>query len=170
MQSYIVQNIAFLYETSEDFSFSITSIIDFLIPTVPKFTSLTIAALLSLAPVIWIQLRSKKNTLIENILIFGLYVLVILLISPKSETHHLINLFPALSIIFVAMLFQSKTEWRVGLLVIRITCISVIIARFHNVINIIDIFTIYISNLWLHFRDSSRTVVFNRQNTDYSLG
>lgn len=162
LQSFIVRNIAFRNEASEDFSFSITSIIDFFIPTVPEFISLIIAAFISLAPVIWLQLTSKKINSFGHLLIFDLYMLAILLISPKSEAHHLINLLPALSILIVATLFRSTTsEWRFGVLVLIIIWISEITERFHSAINLISIFALYISNLYLYFRDRESTIALN---------
>lgn len=82
-----------------------------------------------------------------------------LLISPKSEAHHLINLLPALSILIMATLFRSTTsEWRFGVLVLIIIWISEITERFHSAINLISIFALYISNLYLYFRDRESTI------------
>ena len=168
-QSFLVHNIASPIETSESFAFSITSFANFLFPSMSKLISLTIAGLISLVPIFWLQLTSHKGTTREQTLLFSLYMLAILLINPMSETHHLINLFPSLSIVIVAMLFQSKTHWRVGLLTLGIVLVSVITAKFYHAASIVGILALYVSILWQFFRVGERATVYNEQNTDAQL-
>jgi len=127
---------------------------------------LMLAGLISVVPVVWLQLTTRRDNARQQTLLFSLYMLAILLISPMSETHHLINLFPAVSIVTLAMLSHSKIQWQVGLLTLGIVLISVITAKFYHPASIIGITTLYVSMLWTFLREKERATAYNEQNTD----
>ncbi len=166
IQSFLVHNIGSRSEISDGFAFSITSIANFLLPSISKLISLTIACLISVVPIIWLQLTSPNDTKREQTLHFSLYMLAILLISPMSETHHLINLFPAVSIITLAMLLYSKKQWQVGFLILGIVLVSEIIAKFYHAASIVGIVALYVSILWTYFRQSEQATVCNKRVYD----
>lgn len=165
-QFFLVHNIASPSESLDDFAFSITSTFNFLFPSMSKLISLMIAGLISVVPIVWLQLTSRKDTTSEQTLFFSLYMISILLISPISETHHLINIFPAISILSLAMLLHSKTQWRVGVFTIGVVLISLITGKFYHAANIVAIIALYISILWIFFQQSERATAYNKQNTD----
>ncbi|HEY5500163.1 MAG TPA: glycosyltransferase family 87 protein [Bacteroidales bacterium] len=148
--SFIMDHIAVNGQMTHGFAFSLTSILGFFIPSIPKLFTFIIAGILSLAPIILIQLVSRREKSTEKeILIFSLYMMAILLISPLSETHHLINLFPALSVLVVAMLQYSRRHFKIGALVLVTVFGSLIFGKFYFAANIIAIITLYSSMLWL---------------------
>jgi hypothetical protein len=148
--SFIMDHIAVNGQMTHGFTFSLTSILGFFIPSIPKLFTFIIAGILSLAPIILIQLVSRREKSTEKeILIFSLYMMAILLISPLSETHHLINLFPALLITVAAMLLYSQRYFKIGAVVLAAVFGSLIFGKFYFAANLIAIITLYSSMFWL---------------------
>lgn len=165
VHSFLVNNIASHNAPLDGFAFSITSIINFLLP-VSKLTSLSIAGFISVAPIFWLQIISRKDTINKQILFFSLYMLAILLITPMSETHHLINLLPAVSLVTIAMLFPSGSNFQMGIFTLSIVFISLFTRKFHIAIAVIGILALYGSVLWIFFNPNERATAYNKQNTD----
>jgi hypothetical protein len=93
-------------------------------------------------------------------------MLAVPLISPMSETHHLINLFPAASIVTVSMLLHSKRHWQIGILTLTTVLLSLITGKFYDAAAIIAIMALYVSILWLFFQQSERATAYNNQKHD----
>jgi hypothetical protein len=165
-QSFLVHNIASPSGAPDNFAFSITSISNFLFPSMSKLISLMIAGLISVVPIVVLQLTSRKDTTSEQTLFFSLYMIAILLISPMSETHHLIYLFPAISILSMAMLLHSNTHWQFGIVALGIVLISLIAAKFYHVASIVGIVVLYVSMLRIFFHQSERATAYNTPNND----
>jgi hypothetical protein len=161
-QSFLVHDIASASGTPDHFAFSITSIANFLFPSMSRLISLMIAGLISVAPIVGLQLTSRKDTTSEQTLFFSLYMIAILLISPMSETHHLINLFPAISILSLAMLLHSKTHWQFGIFALGVVLVSLIAAKFYHAAPIVSIVVLYVSMLRIFFHQSERATAYNR--------
>jgi hypothetical protein len=165
-QSFLVHNIASPSGAPDNFAFSITSISNFLFPSMSKLISLMIAGLICVVPIVVLQLTSRKGTTSEQTLFFSLYMIAILLISPMSETHHLINLFPAISILSLAMLLHSNTHWQFGIFALGVVLISLIAAKFYHAASIVGIVVLYVSMLRIFFHQSERATAYNTPNND----
>ena len=166
IHSFLVRNIATDSVASDGFTFSITSMVSFLLPSMSKLLTLMIAGLISITPIAWVQFTSHRNVTSEQTLFFSLYMLVVPLISPMSETHHLISLFPATSIVTLAMLLHSKRHWQIGILTLTSVLLSLIAGKFCDAVAIIAIMALYVSILWLLFQQSERATAYNNQNHD----
>lgn len=163
IQSFLVHNIATHSQASGGFTFSITSIASFLLPTMSKLLSLMIAGMISILPIVWVQLSLHKHVTSKQTLVFSLYMLAILLINPVSETHHLINLFPAVSLVTLAMLLYSKHHWQIGILTLTIVLLFLITGKFYDATSIIAIIALYASMLWIFFQQSERATATNSE-------
>jgi hypothetical protein len=161
IQSFLVHTIATDSVASDGFTFSITSMVSFLLPSMSKLLSLMIAGLISIVPIVWVQFTSHRNVTSEQTLFFSLYMLAVPLISPMSETHHLINLLPAASIVTVAMQLHSKRHWQIGILTLTTVLLSLITGKFYDAVSIIAIMALYVSILWLFFQQRERTTSHN---------
>ena len=148
--SFIMDNIAVNGQMTHGFAFSLVSIIGFFIPSLPKLFTFIISGIFSLAPIILIQFisRSEKSKG-KEILLFSLYLVAVLLISPLSETHHLINLFPALLVMVVATLQYSRQYFKMGAVVLTVVFASLISGKFYFSANLIAIIALYGSMFWL---------------------
>jgi hypothetical protein len=148
--SFIIGNLAANARIVHGFTFSIISIIGFFMPSLPKLFTFIISGIVSLAPIILIQFISRGQKSMEReILLFSLYMLAILLISPLSETHHLINLLPALSVVVVATLQYSRRYFKIGAVVLSAVLGSLVFGKFFIAANLIAIIALYGSVLWL---------------------
>jgi hypothetical protein len=166
IQSFLFHSIATDGVASNGFTFSITSMVRFLLPSMSKLLSLMIAGLISIVPIIWVQFTSHRNVTSEQTLFFSLYLLAVPLISPMSETHHLISLFPAASIVTLAMLLHSKRHWQIGILTLTTVLLFLITGKFYDAAAIIAIMALYVSILWLFFQQSERATAYNNQKHD----
>lgn len=87
--------------------FSLMSITRYIGFYVPQLVSFITATLLVLIPIVYLEIKNRRRTTNKNfgqLLLFSLYTLAMLLISPMSETHHLIYLLPSILIIVYAIL------------------------------------------------------------------
>lgn len=131
------------------FAFSITSIVGSLIPSFPKPTAILIASVLGLAPVITLQFTSQKDeSNKKEMSMFSLYMLAMLLISPVSETHHLIVLFPALLVVVSEMLQSHQSRFNAGVVVLGVVITSFVFSTIHPGLNILAIATLYVAVMW----------------------
>jgi hypothetical protein len=148
--SFILDSIAVNGQIAHGFAFSIISIVGFLVPSIPKLFAFIIGCVLSLVPITLIQMVSRREkSTVKEILIFSLYMMAILLISPLSETHHLINLFPALSVMVMVMLQSSRRYFKIAAVVLLAVFVSLLCGKFYPGANLIAIIMLYISMLWL---------------------
>lgn len=153
LNSFLMNQLSLSGQTPQVFAFSLTSIIGFFIPSIPKLFAFILAGVLALAPIALIQFLSHGEQSTEReTLVFSLYVLSILLVSPMSETHHLINLFPALCVVVLAMLEHSERHFKIGALVLALVLGSLILGKFYPPVNLVAISTLYSSMLWLIWR------------------
>lgn len=154
-------NVKFLAggQSSEGFAFSITSIMGYLLPTAPRVLPLILAALLSLTPIFWCQLALRKNESADRQPgVFALYMTAVLFISPVSETHHLIHLLPAVVLLTLALLFQSRRHRYAGLLVLTICLASFLTAGFYYPAPVAAVASLYGFVLWIVFNPMNRQV------------
>lgn len=161
IHSFVLHNIASHNVPLDGFAFSITSIINSLFPG-SELTSLLIAGFISVAPIFWLQIISRKDAKNKQILFFALYMLAILLITPMSETHHLINLLPAVVLVTIAMLFHPGSNFQMGIFTLSIVSISLFTRKFHIAIAVIGILTLYGSVLWIFFNSNEKATAYNK--------
>lgn len=85
-------------------SFALMPRLQMLFPQLPGLVSFCLSAVFVLAPVAYMQLFQKKKpqkVYSYELLVFALYMLGMLFLSPMSEKHHLIYTFPAVLVILV---------------------------------------------------------------------
>lgn len=105
----------------DDISYALVHVISSLIPQIPKLAAFSLSATLVLLPIVYVQLSgssSPENTRKRALIIFALYMLAMLLISPMSEKHHLIHAYPALIIILSTIVYQEAGKSVRSLLVL----------------------------------------------------
>jgi len=92
--------------------FTVNDFVAFLFPTLGNNTFIKLGSILvSITPVTILEifmLRELKKRY-NNIWIFCMYLLVILFISPMSETHHLAYIIPAVVIIILKIMFDYNS-------------------------------------------------------------
>ncbi len=148
LQSFLIHHIA-IQKSSTEFGFSITSILNYFFPSIPKLLAFLIAGLISILPIAWLQFIIQRNDAAKQTLIFSLYMISTLLISPISETHHLINLFPAVLLTTIILLFQyNNKNFQVGVFILLIVFISLFIRKFYFGISIVAVLALYGFILW----------------------
>jgi hypothetical protein len=148
-------------QVSQGFAFSITSIISFLLPSAPKVLSFALSGAISLIPIALTQLPQRKDESgSSQSLVFALYMLAILLVSPVSETHHLANTLPALSLTTAATLLYSPRHWYAGITALTIALLSLIAGQFYFPATIVCIVALYMCILWICRQPVGRTTLF----------
>ena len=113
-----------------------------------------IAGLLTVTPIVYVQLKNDKNSIQKQTQIFSLYMLTMLLISPLGETSHLIYLYPAMLITTVAVFQDLQRYLKYGVIILTLILMSFIIGRFYISVNLIAIIILYGSLLWLILNSS----------------
>lgn len=166
IQSFLVHKIAAHGQASDVFAFSITSIVSFLFPSISKIISLIIASLISILPIVWVQLYIPNHEASKQTLVFSLYMLAILLVTPISETHHLINLLPAVSLVTLATVLHTQGNWKIGIVTLIIVLLFLIIGKFYHAASIISIMALYVNTLWMLFQRSERATAYNKRVYD----
>ncbi len=79
------------------------------------------SASLTMLPIVIVELYNIiKKEFISSSGMFNLYLLAILLISPKSQIHYLIYMFPAISCFTLRMLFDKKWFSRSKILILGV--------------------------------------------------
>jgi Glycosyltransferase family 87 len=148
ISSFLSQSVSSSGQAPANF-FSITAIFNSLFSMRYSSLSIILASILSLTPIVLVQLRSHPSTKAKETVFFSSYLLAALLISPVSETHHLIGLFPALLVITLAALQNFQNTFRVGVSSLIVIAISLLLGRFLFPLNIIAIASSYVSMVWL---------------------
>lgn len=100
-------------------SFDLTPVLQFLLPGLPPFISFCLAVALVLIPIVYTQLTIKQpgnSAHRHEVLIFSLYMLAMLLISPMSETHHLIYMYPAILLLLYSLAFGQNPNLKIWLI------------------------------------------------------
>lgn len=118
-QTFIVAKLSSAESAAAAVSFDLTPVLQFLLPGLPAFISFCLAVALVLIPIVYTQLAIKKSDTFKRqheILIFSLYMLAMLLISPMSETHHLIYMYPAILIIIHSLAYGQGLNLKIWLL------------------------------------------------------
>jgi hypothetical protein len=148
LSSFIGRNVIRAGHGSPNF-FSITAVLGSFFPPTWSLLPATLASILTLAPVIAVQLIARPSTNAKETVIFSMYMVAALLISPASETHHLIYLFPALLLITLLALQDFQNSFRLGLLTLVLVLVSLVSGRFLFPLNMIPIAICYLSMIWL---------------------
>jgi len=95
--------------------FTVNDFVAFLSPALGNNTFIKIGSILvALTPVTFLEifkLRGLKKRY-NNIWVFCMYLLVILFVSPMSETHHLAYIIPAVVIIILKIMFDYNSFTR----------------------------------------------------------
>lgn len=97
--------------------FSLTSVLNALVPQLPSFLSFVLSSAIVLIPLAYIQLslRNSRNVYRRELSVFSLYLLGMLLISPMSEKHHLIHIYPAVLLMICSIADRSSISLKVSL-------------------------------------------------------
>jgi len=156
MNSFLIGNLASNTYISQGPAFSITSIIDYLIPSISKQFSIILAGTLAIAPISMLQLFGDVNNRERETLIFSLYMLAILLITPMCETHHLINIFPALLVIIISIFQDSQQYFKIGAFILSFVLCSLFFGKFYLVANLFTILTLYSFIIWIILKGHSK--------------
>lgn len=144
-------------------SFALLPVVASLLPAVPKFISLFISAILSLAPILlaqWKINKSPAHTNIQELLFFSLYMLSILLISPMSETPHLINMYPAVLVVLCSLVLDPTGRFKISALTAGILFLLLTFGKLISPGFLLAIAVCYLFLLW-------RTILLRRE--DYAL-
>jgi hypothetical protein len=137
----------------QEVAFSLTSLVAGIMPSLPMIVPFMIAGAVSLAPIALMQLSGRGSGTHRNeAIVFSLYMVAMLLISPRSETHHLASLFPALSLMTLGILRSPRNHIEVRVVVVGIVVISVLLAKLHLAAYLAGIVTLYASMIWLLFQ------------------
>ncbi|GEM_PF-2019973 len=167
VSSFLTDQLSNTGQSSDGFAYSITSIISLLLPNAPKILSFILAAVVSLVPIFWVQFASRKeDSTDKQSLMFALYMSAILLISPMSETHHLIYLFPAILLLALAMFQFSQRHRHIGILVLIVVLTSSVFGKFYFPANIAAIISLYITLIWIISQPHERATAYNNQKHD----
>ncbi|WP_187270151.1 glycosyltransferase family 87 protein [Pontibacter qinzhouensis] len=90
--------------------FAVVHFVNYVLPQLPKLVAFAVSALLVLLPILYVQLvnhEALKKDKVKNLLLFCLYMLAMLLISPMSEKHHLVHVYPAIMVMIGTMALAS---------------------------------------------------------------
>ena len=158
VRSVITENLLLQGQAPHGMSFSITSVTASLFPSMEKIVSVSIAAIVSLLPIVWAQVSSRNVGAGKQVYILGLYLLAIVLINPVSETHHLINLFPAAVLVTLPVLLSSRRQSQIGTLTLAAVLISLVVGRYHDGANILAVGALYASTLWMYLQENEPIV------------
>jgi len=166
IQSFLVYNIASRGEVSDEFGYSITAIFSHFFPLIPKLLSFLLASLVSILPIVWVHFTSQKDERTKQAVLLSLYSIAFLLVTPMTETHHLINLLPAICIITLVLTSYARNNFQISFFTLAIVFVSLLLRKFHIGTAIIGILATYVSMLWIFIQPSKRATAYNKQNTD----
>lgn len=119
-QSFLVSKLSEEHITGR-VSFALQSVVSSVTPGIPKHLTFIVSAIIVLAPIIYVQLktaRSSGHSNIRNLHVFSLYMLSMLLISPMSETHHMIYVYPSVLVIIFTLFYIKETDLHRSLLIL----------------------------------------------------
>lgn len=169
IQSFLVHNIASHGEVSDEFGYSITAIFSHLFPLIPKLLSFLLAGLISVLPIVWVHLTSQKDERTKQVVLLSLYSIMILLVSPMNETHHLINLLPATCVVTLRLTSYARNDFQISLFTLAIVFVSLLFRKFHIGMAIIAILALYVSMFWISLQPSVRATAYNKQKFESNL-
>jgi len=169
VHSFLVQNIVVTSQATDRLTFSFTSLLSFLFPSMSTFAALAVAGCLSVGPIIWAQASLPKDDTRKQMFVFSLYLLAMVLISPMSETHHLINLLPAIVLVTLAGFYHTKRDFRISVGTLAIVFVSLMTRKVHIATAVIGILTLYGSVIWLLFHMNERSTALFERRTESSL-
>lgn len=110
LQTFLLPKLSGEVVYKQSVSFSLMSIPKHVGFYLPKLFSFIAAVLMVLGAIFYLEVKDKRvmRNNFNQLSLFSLYMLAMLLISPMSETHHMIHLFPALLIIGYSFLYFNN--------------------------------------------------------------
>lgn len=135
-------------------SFAIMSIPKHLGYYLPKLVSFVVATLIALGTIFYFEVKIKRtiDNNFKQLSIFSLYMLSMLLMSPMSETHHMIHLFPAILIIGYSLLYFDTNTAFYCLLLLAIVFLFIYFGKLIPIGFLTAILTTYSGVAWLLIR------------------
>lgn len=151
LQTFLLPKLSGEVVYKQSVSFALMSIPKHVGLYIPKLFSFIAAVLIVIGTILYLEVKNKRiiGNDFNQLSLFSLYMLSMLLISPMSETHHMIHIFPALLILGYSYLYLDNNIASYCILFLAVIFLFIYFGKIIPIGFLTVILTVYVGVSWL---------------------